>query len=622
MNVNRKISVTSSALKIHIDFIQLIFITLLLTASLTTVTMRKTPLTNITDFFYKNTSLPTPEMLRLSGYEVECHSITTADGYVLEVHRIPKSKSGKLAFKNHPVYLHHGVLTSSADWIIAGADNSIATQLADQGYDVWLGNSRGNTYSRKHVSLNPKSKEYWNFGLEEIGIFDLPAVIDYILSTSGKEKIHYLGFSMGTTLFYIMASERPEYQLKIRSQISLAPVAYLSNIKSTLKYIAPHARELKFLAKFISNGAFMPETDTWKFLAGTMCREPFLQKKICAKILIFSVCGTDLHQFNMSLIPLIFGHSPAGTSIKLMEHYAQIIMSEGFRKFDYGPTQNMKVYNCTTPPSYKLESIKVPMSIMYGENDILADPADVLKLKERLPNIINFIKIDNPWFNHVDFLWSKGVNFYVNDRVITLFNESDDLSWNISTYLTSSQSPTGKTNDVNTLSSCDFSKESIVNDSGDFNIKNRPSLDFLKTHLDEIISKGMPHIEKTLSQAENYEKELQKTFISNLLDLEKSYRKKSNELLNNMDTHVTMADRVVKDNVAKSFSVIDRNVKIVSKTLNNNILMIEKTIEKNIIKTENIISDSFTNANHFMQNETDRLSRTVRNALQKVFRFI
>ena len=39
-----------------------------------------------------------------------------------------------------------------------------AFQLSDLGYDVWLGNSRGNRYSRAHVTYDAiKDYDYWNF---------------------------------------------------------------------------------------------------------------------------------------------------------------------------------------------------------------------------------------------------------------------------------------------------------------------------------------------------------------------------------------------------------------------------------------------------------------------------
>jgi predicted alpha/beta hydrolase len=53
---------------------------------------------------------------------------------------------------------------------------------ARAGYDVWLGNSRGNTYSRKHVKYSPdkNEKKFWAFDWEQMGQYDIPAVLDHM----------------------------------------------------------------------------------------------------------------------------------------------------------------------------------------------------------------------------------------------------------------------------------------------------------------------------------------------------------------------------------------------------------------------------------------------------------
>lgn len=52
--------------------------------------------------------------------------------------------------------------------------------LANQGYDVWVGNSRGNFYSSPSVSPKAVAKTFWDFTFDEMAKYDLPAAFEYI----------------------------------------------------------------------------------------------------------------------------------------------------------------------------------------------------------------------------------------------------------------------------------------------------------------------------------------------------------------------------------------------------------------------------------------------------------
>lgn len=57
-------------------------------------------------------------------------------------------------------------------------------------------------------------------------------MIDYVLEKSNRRQLIYVAHSQGTTDFWVMASERPEYQAKVKTVFALAPVAYLSHVQS------------------------------------------------------------------------------------------------------------------------------------------------------------------------------------------------------------------------------------------------------------------------------------------------------------------------------------------------------------------------------------------------------
>ena len=93
---------------------------------------------------------------------------------------------------------------------------------------MWLGNHRGNLFSAK---FNPKIKDtgLFNCTMDDLVKYDLPAMINYVKSRTGVEKVYYLGHSQGNTVFFMPAMHDSAFgENNIERYVSLGTVPYIS----------------------------------------------------------------------------------------------------------------------------------------------------------------------------------------------------------------------------------------------------------------------------------------------------------------------------------------------------------------------------------------------------------
>jgi len=372
-------------------------------------------------------NLDVPQLANYYNYHCDVHTVNTADGYILTLHRLSTNGSESTTCKELPgkcqsVLLQHGLLSSASTWIMNFPEKALGYMLADLGYDVWLGNARGSNYSIAHVSLDLKSFAYWDFSFHEMGKFDLPAVIDYIQTFNPFSQMHYVGHSMGTTMFWIMENEHPGYASKnIASMSALGPVAYVGAGSCPMKLLAPFSRELDDVVRHLMHVYQLFKPNAWitKIVEGA-CIHGNMTDWICSNSL-FLLVGFDGHDLDYSWLPTIMKQLNAGASSKTIIHYGQLMHDKLFQAYDYySKRANKDHYGTETPPTYSLAMVKVPVMLKWGMNDPLADPTDVVQLAKEMTGVSELLNspVSNPKFSHMDFLWGKDADKLVYADVI------------------------------------------------------------------------------------------------------------------------------------------------------------------------------------------------------------
>ncbi|XP_061386644.1 lipase 3-like [Musca vetustissima] len=376
------------------------------------------------------TTTTSADRIRSAGYVSENHEIRTKDGYIITIFRIRNSTND--VSRRPVVLMWHGLLTSSECWVIRGLTDTLAYDLVDSGYDVWLGNARGNTYGKRHVSLSPDDPKFWRFSWHEIAMNDLPQTIDYILEETQQTSLHYVGHSQGTTIMFVLLSMQPEYNAKFKTSHMLAPVIFCKYIRALLfELLAVVVGSYSPLDPLLGDSALFQQPILRQIFAVDKCREiinsdPSASPELCRRV-VFLIFGGYSAYFKSFLLQEAYNTHPSTASTHQAIHYIQQKVSGYFRQYDFGVEGNMARYNQSTPPDYNLANVntRFPIHLYYSDYDELSTRRDIEKLTGIMGSrsVEHFIPLKN--FAHIDFLWATNVKEVQNNRILQIMNDAE-----------------------------------------------------------------------------------------------------------------------------------------------------------------------------------------------------
>lgn len=376
-----------------------------------------------------------PQLIESRGFIQESHNVQTEDGYILGIFRIVNPKIG--IFHCRPVVFQHGFMASSSEFIMntgghideqlphGVVGNNLAFELAKRGYDVWLFNSRGNKYSKKHAWLNPRLRKFWDFSKDHMIKYDLPASIEFVLNVTSRRKVAYIGHSQGSHLLFGLLASQPRFNDIIEPFISLAPIATVKHVNTFIRVIANQ----KWLPRLVMvrGGEFVKRSDyIIETLASAFCkgsRSPF-----CANVVFLANGGVDSGQLNATRIPVYLSIIGGGTSWMNVVHWGQNANSGKFSHYDYGINLNNKIYGRPRAPEYDLSKItNRHMAFFSSYNDNMSTPKDmdILRKTLKVKPIIDYV-VPHKGFNHLDFAIGKDSGKFVGSKVIDLLSHYDN----------------------------------------------------------------------------------------------------------------------------------------------------------------------------------------------------
>lgn len=299
--------------------------------------------------------------------------------------------------------------------------------------------------------------------MDDMALYDVPAVIEHILSRTKCKSVSYIGYSQGSAIAFSALAQIEELNHKLNVMVAIAPamkpkrkkercwretcrVTFLTQLYpiipalknkfiSSLMHYSPH-----LLYPILGTGAFIP-------FAHTVQRRFPAFFKSCTEFSFNHIFGWDCRKFGggegaageerkRALYSHLFGHC----SVRNVVHWFQIIggefstyASSGEVKTDSSTSSSGGLFSWTpTQPSSTVrpkrlptKHITTPLHLFHGSDDNISD-AEYMREHLGGKNNTHFYSIEG--YNHMDFLWAECAKERVWDDIIRILNQSNEKS--------------------------------------------------------------------------------------------------------------------------------------------------------------------------------------------------
>jgi len=274
-----------------------------------------------------------------AGYPYGCYEVTTDDGYILQLERLPNPGSRKV------LYFQHGIIDNAFTWVAGGAQSSVAMMAYDRGYDVFLGNFRGNE-PVKHADPKIRKKDYWDFNVNHHAFSDMKAFVEHIHALKQEEldvppdvpkgshyEVSIIAHSMGgmAAMMYMINARSKGQDHGLSKAILLAPAGIhrdspwlaraVPPVLDRLLRCMPCVYSLGFPSAFVRSltvkvfedvKSTNPTRDLFTYFATTLI-------------------GGDVQGHSLTRVHNLVQWVFAGTPVGVFRHFRQLISSKQFR---------------------------------------------------------------------------------------------------------------------------------------------------------------------------------------------------------------------------------------------------------------------------------------------------